>query len=64
MSETFASLIPIFFNRLSGNRSKVTYRASLGKPIVPTVVEKRSLHMQEGTYRYRGTHFCEGILHM
>ena len=31
-----------FFQRRS-NRAKVTYRSSLGKPIVPIVVERRSL---------------------
>ena len=39
------------------NRTKVAYWASLGKPIVPIVVERRSLHMEEGTYQYGGTHF-------
>ena len=29
------------------NRTKVTYRGRLGKPIVPIVVERRSLHMEE-----------------
>ena len=29
------------------NWTKDTYRASLGKPIVPIVVERRSLHMEE-----------------
>ena len=40
----------------SENRAQVTSRASLGKPIVPIVVEKRSLvnlstllYMEEGT---------------
>ena len=31
------------FNRRSENQAQVTYRASLGKPIVPIVVEWRSL---------------------
>ena len=43
------------FNRRSENRAQVTYRASLGKPIVPIEVEWRSLvnlsriSMQEDT---------------
>ena len=47
------------FNRRSENRAQVTYRASLGKPIVSIVVEWRSLvnliqiSMQEDT-SFRG----------
>ena len=45
------------FNRRSENRAQVTYRASLGKPIVSIVVLERcslvnlstSLYMEEGT---------------
>ena len=43
------------FIRRSENRAQVTYRASLGKPIVSVEVERRSLEnlyrisMQEGT---------------
>ena len=47
-----ASLIA--FNRRSENRAQVTYRASLGKSIVPIEVEWRSL---VNLYRITGGHF-------
>ena len=43
-------------NRRSENRAQVTYRASLGKPIISIEVERRSLEnlyqisMQEGIF--------------
>ena len=53
------------FNRRSENQAQVTYQASLGKPIVPIVIEWRlsvnlyrismreiQISMQEDTYTY------------
>ena len=51
------------FNRRSENRAQVTYRASLGKPIVPIVVEWRLLvnlyriNMQEGIFTQLARHW-------
>ena len=52
------------FNRRSENRAQVTYRASLGKPIVPIVVEWRSLvnlstslYMEEGIFTQLAKHW-------
>ena len=43
-----APLIPVFFNRRSENRAQVTYRASLGKPIVPIVFfQETTIHLKE-----------------
>ena len=47
--QVIAPLIPIFSNRRSEKRNKVTYRASwasLGKPIVPIVF----FHMKKNDY--------------
>ena len=52
------------FNRRSENQAQVTYRASLGKPIVPIVVMwsllvnlSTSLYMEEGIFTQLARHW-------